>query len=136
MKSQWLSCVTFVAACGVLPLQLVHAADVLCEDKTANLRHQLEHAQAHGNHHRAEGLKRALHGISENCTNKRVLAEAEEEVRESQEEVRERTNALNEALNDGDEDDIQKSREKLEEATRELEEHTEELNALRRRLNE
>ncbi|UXZ54500.1 DUF1090 domain-containing protein [Halomonas sp. 7T] len=136
MKTQWLSCVTFVAALGVLPLQLAYAADLLCEDKTAALRHQLEHAQAHGNQHRAEGLQRALHAISENCTNERVLAEAEEEVRESHEEVRGRSDELNEALHDGDEDDIQESREKLEEATRELEEHTEELNALQRRLNE
>ncbi|MBR2512533.1 MAG: DUF1090 domain-containing protein [Halomonas sp.] len=136
MKIQWLGCVTFVAALGVLPLQLAHAADILCEDKTATLRHQLEQAQAHGNQHRAEGLQRALHAISENCTNERVLAQAEEEVRESHEEVRERTEALNQVLHDGDKNDIQESREKLEEATRELKGHTEELNALQRRLNE
>ncbi|WP_301583858.1 DUF1090 domain-containing protein [Halomonas alkaliantarctica] len=142
MKKLWLRSLSLAVTGGLLLLPVAyiseraHAADRLCEDKMRGLRQQLEHAQAHDNHHLVRGLQRALHAIEENCTNEQVLAELEEDIQESQQEVRERELALEQALKEGDEDDIQKRREKLAEERRELEEHTQELNALRRRINE
>lgn len=131
MQKQWLGCLSVVTA-GLLLLPVAYAEDVLCEEKSAEIRQQLEYAQQHGNQHRVRGLQRALNAIEENCTNESVLAEAADEVLESQEEVSERQADLEAALRDGDEDDIQQRSEKLAEATRELEAHTQELNALQR----
>ncbi|PCF94662.1 DUF1090 domain-containing protein [Vreelandella nigrificans] len=136
MKRQWLGYLSLAAVWSVLPLQFSHAADVLCEDKTLNLRQQLEYAQTYDNQQRIRGLQRALQSIEKNCTNERVLAEAAEKVRESEEEVSERELELEHALRDGDEDKIQKRREKLAEEVRELEEHIQELHSLQHRLNE
>ncbi|WP_249975983.1 DUF1090 domain-containing protein [Vreelandella olivaria] len=136
MKEQWVGCLSVMVTAGLLLLPVAHAEEVLCEDKSSEIRQQLEYAQQHGNQHRIRGLQRALNAIEENCTNESVLAEAADEVRESQEEVSERQADLEAALRDGDEDDIQKRRTKLSEATRELEAHTQELDTLQRRLND
>ncbi|WBU42670.1 DUF1090 family protein [Marinobacter alkaliphilus] len=76
------------------------------------------------------GLKAALRNVENNCTDEKLLAEAEEETRKSQKEVEIRQRELEQAFKDGDSEDIEKRQLKLNEAIDELDEHRQELNRL------
>ncbi|WP_203141846.1 DUF1090 domain-containing protein [Marinobacter mangrovi] len=104
----------------------------LCAAKEADIQQQMDTARQQGNSHRVDDLQEALDGLRSNCTDDKLLSDAEDNLQESMEEVKERREELNEAVQDGDMDKVEKRRKKLDEATDELEAHTRELNALRK----
>lgn len=79
-----------------------------CEEKKENILKQIEHAKAHNNTKRAQGLANALYEVSANYTKDGFLEERQQKVREKQAKVQERSNELEEARATGGEDKIAK----------------------------
>lgn len=87
-----------------------------CEAKRQNIEQQLDYARTHDNDHRIAGLQKALSELNTNCTDEKLRAEREAEVREKELKVEMRRQELAEAQTDGRTDKINKKQLKLAEA--------------------
>ncbi|MDH2373550.1 DUF1090 family protein [Cobetia sp. 3AK] len=93
-----------------------------CQDKADSIKQELEDANAQGNAHKVEGLKKALAAVENGCDESTLHKEREQKIREREEEVGERRQELEDALSDGDKDKIEKKEKKLTEAQKALSE--------------
>jgi len=93
-----------------------------CEAKFCHIENQIAAAQANGNTHRENGLRRALNEARVSCTDHSLRRDRLRTVEDEKEEVQEREEELAEALRDGRPQKIEKAKRKLAEAQEELKE--------------
>lgn len=93
-----------------------------CEAKRQDIEQQINYALIHNNNDRITGLEKALSELNTNCTEKRLRAERESDVRRKERKVEARRQELAEAKTDGRTDKINKKQQKLEKAQDELDE--------------
>ncbi|MEP8455320.1 DUF1090 domain-containing protein (plasmid) [Enterobacter bugandensis] len=116
------SCKAILAGLLILaPVLSVNAATG-CEAKRQDIKQQIDYARANDNKHRIAGLEKALSELNTHCTDERLHAERESEVKDKELKVEERRQELAEAQADGRADKVAKKQRKLEEALAELDE--------------
>lgn len=93
-----------------------------CEAQRQDIQQQIRYARSNGNDHRIAGLDKALSEVNAHCTDSRLRAEREADVREKTRKVEEREQELAEARSDGLADKIRKKERKLNETRAALEE--------------
>ncbi|ENZ7683668.1 DUF1090 domain-containing protein [Klebsiella aerogenes] len=98
------------------------SADTGCEAKRLDIEQQLRYARENGHDHRTIGLKKALSEVNAHCTDEKLRAEREADVREKKLKVKNREQELAEARADGGPDKISKKQRKLDGARAELDE--------------
>ncbi|WP_312829032.1 DUF1090 domain-containing protein [Pantoea anthophila] len=97
------------------------AAELLCEQKEQDIKHEIEMAQKHNNLRRVNGLERALTEVQADCSDKKLEAAHLERINAQKQKVAEREHELREERDEGhDREKIAKRQQKLDEARREL----------------
>lgn len=91
-----------------------------CAEKAQAIQTQIDKAKQYGNHHRVEGLEKALSEVQNHCTEAGLEAERQQKIAEKQSKVAEREQELQEARQTGKADKIANKQRKLAEAQAEL----------------
>ncbi len=98
----------------------VQAAGPLCMQKEKAIEQEIAAAKQHDNQRRVNGLERALTEVQANCSDEKLKAAHQENIKAKQREVAEREQDLKDAQEDGDKEKIAKRQRKLQEEREEL----------------
>lgn len=101
-----------------------------CERKAQSIEKQIQHAKENGNDYRVKGLSIALSEVVTDCTDNKLIIEAENKIAEKHNKVNERLDELNKEKQKGNPEKILKKEKKLQEAQNELNEAKTELNSI------
>ncbi|MGO1502287.1 MAG: DUF1090 domain-containing protein [Marinobacter sp.] len=91
-----------------------------CERKFCEIETQLDIAQEMGNKHKEEGLRRALKGAREHCTDQALREDVVEDIEDAKEDIMDYKADLKEAEKDGETDKIRKYQDKIEDENRKI----------------
>ena len=110
---------TFLAlACALAsPAQ---AANPACDQKADEIQRQIEQARQAGNHHRVDGLQRALAANRENCTDRQLIDVLKRDIAEEQAEIDQLRAEIREKESEGRDDKVKKLERKLADAQEDL----------------